>query len=223
MEFKIKHTTPFFNIMMFVCFGLWILTLIVLGFLWWNFSADVLLAFLWIMGGELAAALLFLCLHLTERIVGGKIIIEEDAVVIKLLLRKKRIPFSEIEDSDFTHYEEYYRRTGTYNSSVYVKKTIRNLGGKSRYWRLHLRSMLEFYLVSGKTITLTDDAPGYKKGRELARTHSDYDPNTEIRLYQAWQCYKSARDVLFEKTHPQGTAVQKQHNFQTKSAEMDEI
>ena len=223
MEFKIKHITPFFYIMMYVCFGLWLLTLIVLGFLWWNFSADVLFAFLWIMGSELAAALLFCILHLTERIVGGKIIIEQDAVVLKLLLRKKRIPFSEIEDSDFSHYEEYYRRTGTYNTSVYVKKTIRNLGGKSRYWRLHLRSMLEFYLVSGKTITLTDDAPKYKEARELAKTHSDYDPNTNIRLYQAWQCYKSARDVLYEKTQPQTPIVQKQHDFQTKSTEMDEI
>ena len=57
-----------------------------------------------------------------------------------------------------------------------------------------IRAQLAFYLTSGRAVILNDDAKAYRKMRERAKVDLSIDPDADVRLYQAYQCYCSARD-----------------------------
>ena len=197
MEFKIRHTTPFFSLGMILPGVLFIVVLflyLALGIA----LTDSLLAMEIFVGVFIfcaAAEILFIVLFLVELACGAKIIIESDHVDIRMLLRRKKIHFYDIEEARYSHNE--ISQHGRYHSP-YRHHTLAGMYGHyyySRKWRRNkIEAQLDFYLTSGKRITLVDAATGYAAKRDRAKVDPSVDPDENVRLYQAYQCYRSAVD-----------------------------
>ena len=106
MKFKVRHTTKLFfrykDYLLLVPFAL--LYLIVT----FDFSFDDTIPtyiFFGLILFCIAAFFILLILYIIELFCSAKIIIESDSVEIRMLLRRKKILFTEIEEVKYTHDE----------------------------------------------------------------------------------------------------------------------
>lgn len=197
MEFKIRHQTPlfFFGIIFpLVLLVAALLLAVALGITIQNETAAMIGIGLIVFSA--AAEILFIILYVTEVIFGAKIIIWTDHVELRMLLRRKKLYFYDIEQAKYSHFEtgrNAYGREDLYYETSNYSHTRDFLYHKMRK-RHDVSAMLEFYLTSGKVVTLTDDARSYARKREHAKVDLSLDPDADVKLYQAYQCYCSARD-----------------------------
>lgn len=133
------------------------------------------------------AEMVFIFLYIAERIYGARLIINDDHVVIKTLHRHRKLYYAEIEDTKYSHYEctRSYRERKERSGSLLYKY----LQDDEETWT---RSKLTFYLTSGKTVTVNDEATNYEWKRSKWITDPDLDPDEDVVLYQAYQCYRTA-------------------------------
>ena len=130
----------------------------------------------------LVLSVIYLFLFILERIIGAKIIINSDSVEIRKMLRRKKIRFTEIEEAKYTHDEELVRSHRGRHSGPY----------RRRYYEL--RAQLTFFLTSGKSVCVNDKGTGYLEKRDRAKVDPSVNPDEDITLYQAYQCYCAAVD-----------------------------
>lgn len=157
-----------------------------------------------------AAEVIFIILYEAERLRGTDIIIKNGQIDICMLFRKKTIFFYEIENVKYSHYvakdsrspregivinpDRFYtsNRTGityrkNYNSIFDTVTTQRT------------RFQLVFYLSGDRTFRLNDGLNGFNKYREFLRKQNAsrvsyrMNPDEDVALYRAYQCYKAAR------------------------------
>ena len=185
MKFKVHHITKLFyqyrDWFLLAPFGLFIL------FIAFGFTIDDYIPTLIVFGLIslcIVIFLLMLILHIIEIVTGAKIIIGNDHVEIRRLLRlRRKIPFTEIEEVRYTH-------------EMIPVHTHRGGRGRVRRRRTRyaVRPQLAFFLTSGKCICLNDSPGSYLTERERAKVDPSVDPDTDITLYQAYQCYRAAVD-----------------------------
>ncbi|MBR3678916.1 MAG: hypothetical protein IKL87_01785 [Oscillospiraceae bacterium] len=188
MEFKIRHHTVWIQqgivINWFIPVAIFLLY-VALGFNIHHKPATTI--FLGMLLISFAAEFLFVVLFFIELLYGARIMIEHDHIDIRMLLRRKRISFDQIEKA--TYYHEGDRLSDLRRSNKGDTPTTRLIFG-----RRHFRALLSFRLSSGKIICLNDVTPKYEDRVKRAMV----DPNTitdeDVRLYQAYQCYRSAAD-----------------------------
>lgn len=180
MEFKIQHVTKMFkwgiNIPVYALLIMLVL-FISFGFTIENYVAFMI--FLSIAALEFLIMVIFAILSFMESIFGSKIIIHEDHVEIRLILRRKKIYYKHIEEGKYSHYS-------------YI---IRN--HRRQYYapgREVIRAQLAFYLTSGKVIIVNDDADSYQRMKHSAMVRYDIDPDENVNLYKAYQCFRSSYD-----------------------------
>lgn len=189
MEFKIKHQTKAFHsgavIPIYVIIVSAFFMAVALSGLLSDNNFLILKIFGVFWGIQLLVSAVFTVLNIAEMVHGTKISVESDHIGLKMFLRHRTIPFSEIEGVDFSH-DEFRKRRHT-----------RSRYSRHSHHRVFYRARLDILLYSGKKITLNDDAPGYAgKLREsvaAANQRIEMDPNEGVHLYQAYQCYLSAR------------------------------
>ena len=186
MEFKIKHDTKWIHygiaVPWIVLIAAFVISMIFFGYDMSNESKAIL--FLNILVCCAPFEILSILLFAAEKIYGARIIIRQDHVEIRMVLRHKRISFDEIETAKYSH---YYTR----------KKDAPSLLATPDYnitLEPELRSQLIFYLNSGKIFRLNDKAAGYEERQKRAQVDMKFNPDETIRLYQAYQCYRSAAD-----------------------------
>ena len=197
MEFQIRHTTPFFTLGMILPGMLFVIVLFLYIALDIAVTDSLLAAeiFLGVLIFCMAAEVFFIVLFLIELVCGAKIIIGSDHVEIRMLLRRRKIHFYDIEEVRYSHSgsiqkpryhspRRHHSLAGMYGHYYYQRK----------WQRQKITAQLDFYLTSGKCITLTDNATGYAQKRERAKVDPSVDPDENVRLYQAYQCYRSAVD-----------------------------
>ena len=129
-----------------------------------------------------ADLVIFAVLFIIEKIFGAVMIIENDHLDIRMLLRHKRLYFDSIVDAKYSHYYD--------NEDAYAGYDIYTIGPR-------LRSQLVFMLNSGKRFRLNDNAKGYEGKQNLWITDPKADPNENIKLYQAYRCFRSAYDRYY--------------------------
>ena len=183
MKFKVRHTTKLFfrykDYLLLVPFALWNL------FVAFGFSSNDTIPTCILFGLILfciAAFFILLILYIIELFCGAKIIIESDSVEIRMLLRRKKIRFTEIEEVKYTHDEEL------------VRSHRGRHGGPHRRNYYVIRPQLTFFLTSGKSVRINDKGTGYPEKRNLAKVDPTVNPDEDITLYQAYQCYCAAVD-----------------------------
>lgn len=133
--------------------------------------------------------ILFIVLFVSEQIYGARIIIESDHIDVRMVLRRKRLCFHEIADAEYSHYFDPKE-----DDSHFISPDVGYSFGPQ------LRSQLVFYLNSGKVFILNDQARGYEEKRKRAMVDPRIDPDENIRLYQAYQCYRSAAELYARKS-----------------------
>lgn len=186
MKFKIKHRTPLFRRGIIIP---WIVALALLitaiyfditfpEYPWFFFGLFILWAL---------TEIIFVILYAAELLLGAKIIVEDDFFDIRMVLRRKKIRFDDIDDAYFSHYDEYVNMKRPKRNSI-ISAYMRHSSARKVY-----RSRLDITLTSGKVITLNDDAPGYAKKHKLARVDFRVNADEDIELYKAYQCYRSVR------------------------------
>ncbi|MCR5600439.1 MAG: hypothetical protein K6G33_06855 [Ruminococcus sp.] len=188
MKFRIKHTTPA------LCYGTiipWFIAIAaLLLFVFLDFTINDKYPTI-IFGGILALCLVvdtvFVLLLAIEKIFGTKIIVEADHIKIHTLLRRRKIYYDNISDVKYSHYEcsksRKYRKD---RSSSLLYKLFQD---DEDVW---IRAQLTIYPVLGKVIELNDDAANYEQKRKRWITDPHLDPDEDVKLYQAYLCYKSA-------------------------------
>lgn len=185
MEFKVHHITKLFywyrDFFLLAPFGLFIL-FVALGFTVDDYIPTLILFGL--IALCIVIFLLMLILHIIEIFAGAKIIIGNDHAEIRRLLRlRRKISFTEIEAVRYTH-------------EMLPLHTHRS--GKGRFRRRRrryaVRPQLAFFLTSGKCVCLNDSPGSYLTERERAKVDPAVDPDADITLYQAYQCYRAAVD-----------------------------
>ena len=198
MEFKIRHETPLFFLGIVFPLVLLLAALLLMGAVGLTLQKETAaMIFLGLLIFAIAAEVIFIFLYVLEKIFGAKIIIYTDHVELRMLLRRKKLFFYDIEQTKYTHYEgkrsSYGRREDLYYETSNYSHTRDFLYHKMRSGSI-VRAQLAFYLTSGKAVILNDDAKSYRKMRERAKVDLSIDPDADVRLYQAYQCYCSARD-----------------------------
>ena len=199
MEFRIKHETPLFFFGIIFPLILLVAALLLAAALGITLQNEVAaMAAIGLLLFSSALEILFIILYVTEKICGAKIIVGTDRVILRMLLRRRVLPFCKIEETKYSHYE------GTEQSAVHSHEDryyeTSNYSHFTDYFyhrmthRQVVRAQLDFYLTSGKCISLNDDASSYRKLRERAKVDLRIDPDENVRLYQAYKCYCSARD-----------------------------
>ena len=190
MEFQIEHRSRIFARGMQIpglAFMGALLLMVIIGVTLQN--GTVLMIFCGFSAVLAVIEVIFMILSLIEIFYGAKVIVNSDHLDIRMVLRRKRIPFDQIEETKYSHYEgtKYprYRSDDFFGDYTIVKKL---------YGRKYFRTQLDIFLSSGKHISLTDNANGYSKKRKQAQVNPSINPDEDIRLYQAYQCYRSAVD-----------------------------
>ncbi len=191
MKFHIRHQSPIFFFMM--VFPAIVMTMILLFYVTFGIAiTDSLGAVYFFMGAFIfcaAVEIISIILYLIDFFYGANIIVGSDFVDIRLFLRRKKVHFTEIMDVSYSHDEYDYSKHNRHHANplgqyFYAKR-----------WRRHkLMAQLDFHLTSGKRITLTEAARGYAEGRKRAMVDPTVNPDENVRLYQAYQCYCSAVD-----------------------------
>ena len=183
MKFKVRHTTKLFfrykDYLLLVPFALLYL------FVTFDFSFDDTIPtyiFFGLILFCIAAFFILQILYFIELFCGAKIIINSDSVEIRMLLRRKKIRFTEIEEVKYTHDEEL------------VRSHRGRHGGPHRRNYYVIRPQLTFFLTSGKSVRINDKGTGYPEKRNLAKVDPTVNPDEDITLYQAYQCYCAAVD-----------------------------
>lgn len=188
MKFRIRHETQLFQsgivIPWFAAIAA-VLLFVLLEFTIENTLVTMIL--IGILALCAVAEIVFVLLFAAEKIWGAKIIVESDHLDIRMFLRRRKLLFDDIEDVKYRHYEcgssnrELKQRSNSLLTKYFVDDEV-----------IRIRSKLTFYLASGRTLTLNDDAPGYEQKRRLWITEPDLDPDEDVKLYQAYLCYRSA-------------------------------
>jgi membrane-bound ClpP family serine protease len=185
MKFKIRHESRVFSLG--ICIP-WLVAIaaflifVFLGFNIKNVTATIIL--IRISALCCVAEILFIILFLTEKIFGAKIIIENDHVAVKMLLRRRKLYFDMIDHVKYTHYEIIKSQRLRYKNSKQLFERYIDMNGRKT-----VRSELNFHLITGKVFSLNDDATGYEYKRKLWITNPEIDPDEDVKLYQAYQCY----------------------------------
>ena len=196
MEFRIKHTSGIFRfgpITAFVIFiGMGLLYGSIAFFLQDNeVKAELFLVFLFI---TLAMDGIYLLLFFLEKIVGAKLIINHDHIIIRKMLRRRRkLFFTDIVNARYSHDD-------TVKNAHYL--TSEHAGEPSEMMRLkspanrppEAIAQLVFETVSGERFRLIDHADAYNRMRGRAMVDPSVDPDADVLLYQAYQCYCAAVD-----------------------------
>ena len=188
MEFRINHITNFLRrgIIISACvFAAALLIFLIMGITAESAAPVLILGGIFILCA--AAEVIFVLLYLLERIFGTKVIINDDHVRIKMLLRRKTLRFDEIADTKYTHYEctrDNTERKQRSDSLLYKYAAADK--------KVRMRSRLIFYLDSGRAFSLNDDATNYKRKQKQWMTNPGIDPDEDVSLYQAYQCYLHA-------------------------------
>ncbi len=188
MKFRINHETRAFHhgtIIPLIAAAAALVIFIFLGFDISYYTPTMVLVGIEVLCS--AAELIFIVLYIGEKIWGTKIIVESDCLDIRMFLRRKKLPYSKIDDVKYTHYEDSdtlgeHKR---HSSNIFVRYRAR----KRRVW---IRSKLIIYLSSGKKLILNDDAADYAKRRKLWITEPNLDPDENVKLYQAYKCCLAA-------------------------------
>ncbi|MBP5378093.1 MAG: hypothetical protein J6Y64_00955 [Ruminococcus sp.] len=189
MKFRINHETPLFHYGVTIPLIVPVVALLLYLFFELNvndFGPTMVLA--GITALSCVIELLSIILFFGEKIWGGKIIVENDRLDIRLFLRRKKIRFDKIDDVKYTHYEiteNHGSERRRHSRNIFVRYHADDV-------TIRVRAKLIIYLSSGKKFILNDDASGYAKKRKLWITEPDLDPDEDVRLYQAYQCYLSA-------------------------------
>lgn len=187
MKFKIKHSSKLFFygiVIPAIVFSVALLIFILLGFDFSNETAAMI--FTGIFAVSAVTAIIFIILYTIEQLFGAKIIVENDHVDIRMLLRRRKLRFDDIADAKYYHYEgSRYPKLHLYYSKYLHNRYIYNAQKGRKYYR----SSLDFILSSGKVINLNDKATGYAKKRKLAMSDPNIDPDEDVKLYQAYQCF----------------------------------
>lgn len=187
MKFKIKHETRAFLYGIIIPWGVAAVTLLL--FVFFGFTvfdelpARIFLGTLILCG---AVEIISILLYTAEKIFGAKIIIESDHIKVRMFLRCRNIRFDDIADAKYRH---YYDRTEEKNNpySILTQRADANFPTAPI-----IRSQIIFYLLSGKVFKLNDVATNYKWKRNLWITNPEVDPDGDVKLYQAYLCYRSA-------------------------------
>ena len=103
-----------------------------------------------------------------------------------MLLRHRKISFDDIADAKYRH---YYDRTEEKNNPYSILTQCADADFRAVP---KIRSQIIFYLLSGKVFKLNDKATNYEWKRGLWITNPEIDPDEDIKLYQAYLCYRSA-------------------------------
>ncbi len=188
MKFKIRHETRAFLYGIIIPWG--VAAAVLLLYVFFGFTvfdelpAKILLGILILCG---AVEIISILLYIAEKILGTKIVIESDHIKVRMLLRCKKIHFDDIADAKYRH---YYDRTEEKNNPY----SIMTQHADEDYFRTvpKIRSQVIFYLLSGKVFRLNDVATNYKWKRNLWITDPEIDPDGDVKLYQAYLCYRSA-------------------------------
>ncbi len=198
MKYKLKHITRSFNITRNAAFLTAVALLIIYVAAGFTIEDEILIKIL--VGAEalcIGTAFIASILSALDYIYGARVIVESDYLKIKKLFYVKKIHFDEIADTSYSYYYEdersgrsysHHRKYGSaFNSLVY------NNYNNNSYSRRCNSLKVDIILTSGKKISLNDKMTGYKKNQRTAIYDHSVDPNADIPLYQALQCYRSAR------------------------------
>ena len=184
MEFSIKHISPLFRrgmIIPWILFAAMIAVYLIFGLNFTNMAA--LNVFIAVSAVLTAVWLVFAILYGIERLCGAKLIIESDHIEARMLLRRKRIRYDDISDSKYRHYEE--TRDEDDRKHIYSKS------------HATVRSRFDLYLSSGKVFSVNDIATGYKEKRLRIHTDPGIDPDSDVKLYQAYKYFRFAYNKYF--------------------------
>ncbi|MBR6967766.1 MAG: hypothetical protein IKH78_04450 [Ruminococcus sp.] len=195
MKFRINHETKLF---LYGIIAPWIAaTVAVAVYLLLDYNVTYERPTLIMIGLSAVLAvieIIFIILFLAEKFFGAKIIIEKDYVKIRMLLRRRKFHFYEIADAKYSHYYDGGDNNNDSGGGLF-RYVIPRDDYPSRPPRV--RARLTFYLESGRTFSLNDDAYRYAAKQKLWITDPDIDPDEDVKLYQAYQCYCAAcRDYV---------------------------
>lgn len=182
MEFRIKHISRSLYLGLVIPVPAFIVSIIAYVYMGFDFTnscaAMIFIGFFFLCA---AIEIVFIILYVIEQICGAKIIIESDHIDVRMLLRRKRFLFDEIDDAKYTHY------------LVNNEKRKKRFSKETDYsYDTHARSQLNLHLSSGKIFSLNDKATGYEKKREKWITDPELDPDEDVILYHAYKCLCSA-------------------------------
>ncbi|MCR4795985.1 MAG: hypothetical protein K5898_12620 [Ruminococcus sp.] len=190
MKFKIHHRTKALYLGVVIPWIVSICAFLLFIFLGFNIHdtlpTKILIGILALCA---AVEIFFLILYTAERISGATIIIENDHIDIRTIMRFRRFYFDMIADTKYTHYDE-----GTDSSSRRSHRKYRY----SQQWynnnhsHTTVRAKLIFYLTTDKVFIINDDATGYVKKQKKWITDPHLDPDEDVKLYQAYKCLCSA-------------------------------
>lgn len=187
MKFKIRHETRAFLygiIIPWVAAVAALLLYVFFGFtIFDELPGKIFLGILILCG---AVEIISILLYIAEKIFGTKLIIESDHIRVRMLLRCKKIQFDDIADAKYRH---YYDRTEEKNNPYAI---LTQCADADFHSAPVIRSQIIFYLLSGKVFRLNDVATNYKWKRNLWITNPEVDPDGDVKLYQAYLCYRSA-------------------------------
>lgn len=188
MKFSIRHFSGMFDLGTIIPLAAALLAFLFYVFFGFNISAFmptvILMRFLAVCG---IVEVLFIVLRIAEFIYGARIIIEEDHLDVKMLLRRRRLFYAEIEDAKYGHYEVSRDNRGRKErSDSLLYKIFADDEEKE------VRAELTFFLASGKKFRLNDNATNYVWKQKKWITDPDLDPDEDVKLYQAYKCYLHA-------------------------------
>ncbi len=181
MEFKIKHNTKWIHYGIGMPWLVLVIIFLIPFLLGFDFNNEFKAMFLLVLLALCAPfELFFIILFVIEQLYGARIFVESDYIDVRMVLRHKRIRFNEITEVKYSHY---------YDSK---ETDLCGTPDISYSFGPQLRSKLTFYLTSGKVFVLNDKALGYEQRQKRSLVDHGIEPDENIRLYQAYQCYCSA-------------------------------
>lgn len=185
MKFRIKHFSRIFDVGIAVPWIVAIVAVALYFFLEFNITYEAPTKFvvrlLAVCG---IVEILFIVLRIAESICGAKIIIEDDHVYVKMLLRRRKLYFDEIADTKYRHYEATRDNRGRKQRSGSLLYKLTASDEKTQ-----VRSELTFYLLTGNPFRLNDEATNYEWKQKKWITDPGLDPDEDVKLYQAYKCY----------------------------------
>ena len=185
MKFRIKHFSRIFDLGRAVPLIIAMVAVALYLLLEFNITYEAPTKFvLRLLAVCAIVEILFIVLRITEAVSGAKIIIEDDHVYVKMLLRRRKIYFDEIADTKYRHYETTRDNRGRKQRSGSLLYKLTASDEKTE-----VRSELTFYLLTGKPFSLNDEATNYEWKRRKWITDPDLDPDEDVKLYQAYKCY----------------------------------
>lgn len=188
MKFSIRHYSGIFDMGTIIPLVAALIVFLLYVFFGLNITdvmpTIVLMRFLAVCG---IVEVLFIILRIAEFIYGARVIVEEDHLDVKMLLRRRRLYYAEIQDAKYGHYEVIRNNRGRKERSDSLLYKIFADDEKKE-----VRAELTFFLASGKKFRLNDNATNYVWKQKKWITDPDLDPDEDVKLYQAYKCYLHA-------------------------------